>query len=212
MIQISDVSFGYRRGAPIVDRFSFRADDGVMTALTGPSGSGKSTVLYLAGLMVAPWSGSIIVDGCEVTGLSDGERSAIRGSKVGFVFQDGCLDASRTVLDNVIESTAYSGAGRGQAKLAALGLLSRLGVVVDPQRKPLSISGGQAQRVGVCRALLPNPRIVLADEPTGNLDDLSASVVLDELEAVARSGAVVVVATHDARVVARCDESVALMP
>jgi ABC-type lipoprotein export system ATPase subunit len=210
VIQMDEVSFGYRKDDPIIDRISLCAERGTMTALTGPSGSGKSTLLYLAGLMVAPWSGSIAVDGRELTGLTDLERSLFRGRNIGFVFQDGCLDASRTVLDNVIEGTAYSGEARGAASEAALLLLERLGIDVDPHRKPMAISGGQAQRVAVCRALLPNPQIVLADEPTGNLDDLSAKVVLDELQAAARSGVVVVIATHDGRVVSRCDAAVEL--
>lgn len=210
MIELHSLSFGYLEDEPILSEFSLTVQSGSVVALTGPSGCGKSTLLYLAGLMTRPWSGKVVLDGTDVTDLSDALRSAIRRSVVGFVFQDGCLDSSRTLLDNVIEATAYSGASRRDARTRALELLEHLGVSLDPRRRPVAISGGQAQRVGICRALLPHPRILLADEPTGNLDDESAASVMDELITAAKSGMSVLIATHDPRVAARCDEEVLL--
>lgn len=181
-----------------------------MTALTGPSGRGKSTLLYLLGALLTPNSGRICVGGVDVTTLGDADRAAYRAASVGFMFQDAALDPTRTVMDNVLEGALYAGVGRRVATTRALSLLVRFGVERRADGRPGEISGGQAQRIGLCRALITRPSVVLADEPTGNLDRASADVVLTALSEAAREGAVVVVASHDPVVVARCDDRIEL--
>lgn len=170
---------------------------GDVTVITGPSGCGKSTLLYLLGLMLTPTAGRIRWDGSEVSALSDAERSRLRAEQVGFVFQDALLDPSRTILDNVTEGGLYAGMRREASRERALRLLERFGVEQRADHRPGEISGGQAQRVALCRALLKDPRLILADEPSGNLDEASADVVWGALFAAATAGATVVVATHD---------------
>lgn len=201
-----DVTFGYRpREAPVLSGFSAAFAAGSMSALTGPSGSGKSTLLYLLGLMTRPQSGGVLLDGRRVDALDDAARAALRAHHFGFVFQDAALDATRTVLDNVLEAALYRRERRDTAAHRAVELLEELGVATRAHHRPGEISGGQAQRIALCRALLGEPSVVLADEPTGNLDAASTEVVLTRLRAHARSGAAVVIATHEQAVVAACD-------
>ncbi|TKJ95999.1 ABC transporter [Plantibacter flavus] len=181
-----------------------------MTALTGPSGRGKSTLLYLLGLMLQPKSGEITVEGEATSTSRDATRARIRASTFGFVFQDAALDATRTVLDNVVETTLYRRERRADATGRALALLEQFGVDVPPYRKPGQVSGGQAQRIALCRALLTEPRIVLADEPTGNLDPSSAELVIGALRAYANSGAAVALVTHSPDIAATCDAEIRL--
>lgn len=210
MLQASDLRFHYRRNTPILDGVSIQILPGEVVGLVGPSGSGKSTLLYVLGLLLNPQGGSITLNGVDATELSDNSRSRLRAHHIGFVFQDACLDLSRTILDNVLESATYNGLNRALAIPQAIDLLSELGVAVDPARRPGEISGGQAQRVALARALIHRPSVILADEPTGNLDSASAGVVLNQLVDRSRAGAAVAIATHDPRVVERCDRMVAL--
>lgn len=210
MIAAEALTFGYRRGEPIIDALSLEMPAGAMTAITGRSGRGKSTLLYLFGLLLSPQAGSLRINDRSVSTLNDPQRSLLRGQQIGFVFQDAVLDASRTVLANVLEGVAFTGGSREVATMRALRLLRQMEVEVDPSRKPGQISGGQAQRVALCRALLPAPSIILADEPTGNLDGESAATVVSRLQQEGQAGACVVVATHDPRVLAACDDVVDL--
>jgi ABC-type lipoprotein export system ATPase subunit len=134
----------------------------------------------------------------------------LRANRFGFVFQDAALDATRTVVDNVIETALYRGEPREPAIRRAHALLEQFGVDLRANAKPGHVSGGQAQRIALCRALLGDPRILLADEPTGNLDPASADVVVDAFHAQAASGAAVIVVTHDPALVARCDRRIEL--
>ncbi len=210
-IEVRDLTFSYRRGAtPVLDGVDAVLEPGAVTALTGPSGSGKSTLLYVVALLLRPHSGSLLWDGRPVDGLPDAERSRLRAAHSGFVFQDAMLDPARTVLDNVCESALFAGSDSRAARRRARGLLEELGVGHRADHRPGEISGGQAQRVALCRALLEDPEVIFADEPTGNLDHESAEVVWQTLEARARQGAVVALATHDRELVARADQVVAL--
>jgi ABC-type lipoprotein export system ATPase subunit len=200
-----EVTFGYRRGEPIVTGWSAEFPAGTVTALTGPSGSGKSTLLYLLGLMLRPHTGRVLLDGTPVQGRSDGDRARLRAHRFGFVFQDAALDATRTVLDNVVETALYRRQPRQPAVAAARTLMRRFGVDLRASHKPGQISGGQAQRIALCRALLAAPPVVLADEPTGNLDPATSRTVIAALREHAAGGAAVVIATHDPAVVAQCD-------
>lgn len=181
-----------------------------MTALTGASGRGKSTLLYLLGLMLSPSAGSVLVDGVTASGGGDAARARLRAHRFGFVFQDAALDNSRTVLDNVTEVALYRGQERSALEPAARELLERFGVDVPPERKPGQVSGGQAQRIAMCRALLCNPGIVLADEPTGNLDPVTARLVVNALREHANIGATVVIVTHTPEVAEACDSEIVL--
>lgn len=207
MVAVEGLSFGYRRGEPILEDVTFEFGSGEVTGVTGPSGRGKSTLLYLVGLLLTPWSGRVrIGEVADASGLGDVGRSRLRSARIGFVFQDAVLDPSRTVMENVVEGALYAGVGRGAARREGGRLLERFGVGLRADHRPGEVSGGQAQRVALCRALVNDPAVVLADEPTGNLDADSARVVIDALvDAAHRDGATVIIASHDARVVASAD-------
>ena len=209
MIAARALSFGYRSEA-VLDDFTVELSGGQLTAVSGVSGRGKSTLLYLFGLLLRPWSGQVEIDGQDVTELSDAVRSHIRATEIGFVFQDASLDPTRTVLDNIVEPALYSGLAPREARRRATEMVQRFSVDLRLSHRPGEVSGGQAQRVALCRALVNRPGVVLADEPTGNLDPASAAVVLDALHGYARSGATVVVASHDPQVLARADEVLSL--
>lgn len=205
-----DVTFEYVAGKPILEGFSAEFRPGTMTALTGPSGRGKSTLLYLLGLMLHPQAGEIRVDGASTGRMNDAQRAHLRAEKFGFVFQDAALDASRTVLDNVTETALYRGVNRTTVTDRAIELLDAFGVDVAPTRKPGQVSGGQAQRIALCRALLNAPSILLADEPTGNLDPTTAELVVNALHDHARTGSAVIIVTHSPDIASVCDSEVRL--
>jgi len=210
LLSAEALTFGYRADAPIITNWSAEFRAGEVVALTGPSGSGKSTLLYLLGLMLTPQSGQIRLLGRSATGLRDHERARLRAFSFGFVFQDAALDSTRTVLDNVIETALYRSQDRQSAVVRALELMERFGVALRADAKPGQVSGGQAQRIALCRALLGAPQVLLADEPTGNLDISSSAVVIDALHEQAATGSTVIVVTHDPTVVSRCDRSIEL--
>lgn len=210
VLEARGVSFSYTPAVPIVSDWSAHFPAGSMVALTGASGKGKSTLLYLLGLMLRPAAGEVLVDGVPASRLPDAATARLRAGMFGFVFQDAALDATRTVLDNVIETALYRGEPRASATSRALGLLERFGVELRAQHTPGQVSGGQAQRIALSRALLNSPRILLADEPTGNLDPTSTRVVVDALHEHAATGAAVIIVTHDPAIAARCDERIEL--
>ena len=204
------LTFGYANLPSILDDVSLTAQAGELVAITGPSGRGKSTLLYLLGLMLSPRAGAVLVDGDAVSGLRDAQRSALRAQLLGFVFQDAALDQTRTVMDNITEVCLYGDLDRNKAQQRAQRLIDQLGVQVPAHRRPGQISGGQAQRIALCRALVHDPAVLLADEPTGNLDDSSAEGVIDAMRRHAETGRAVIVVTHDPRLEQACDRSVPL--
>jgi putative ABC transport system ATP-binding protein/lipoprotein-releasing system ATP-binding protein len=225
VLAVRDLSFSYRRGAEeLFDGLSHEFTPGAVTAVTGPSGRGKSTLLYVLGLMLTPLRGQVVLDGHAVSSAADAVRSRVRAHRIGFVFQDAALDPSRTVLDSVVEPALYAGWGLGQARTRGRELLDQMGVGARADHRPGEISGGQAQRVAVCRALVTDPVVILADEPTGNLDRENAAGVLAALSAAASGNGTrqgerdgiphvertVLIATHDPFVIERADEVLAL--
>jgi lipoprotein-releasing system ATP-binding protein len=197
-LAVDDLAFSYRRGGELViDGLTHEFPHGAVTAVTGASGRGKSTLLYLIALMLTPLRGSITYDGRVVSTLRDGERSRLRAATVGFVFQDAVLDPSRSVEANVAEGSLYAGLAREQGREAGHEQLERFGIEHRAAHRPGEVSGGQAQRVALSRALAKQPALVLGDEPTGNLDHRSADVVWRAFVDVAARGATVVIATHD---------------
>ena len=209
-LRADDITFGYVPDRPVLNRWSAEFPAGRITSVTGPSGRGKSTLLYLLGLMVRPTSGRVLLDGSPVHDAGDRARARLRASVFGFVFQDAALDPTRTVLDNVTESALYRGEDPRALADRAHALMERFGVAVPGGSRPGPVSGGQAQRIALCRALLGDPPLLLADEPTGNLDPASARTVLDAFVQHARDGGTVVLVTHDPRLAAECDEHVRL--
>ena len=198
MLGVRDVRFAYRKGAE--ELFGGLTHDfapGRVTALTGASGRGKSTLLYLVGLLLTPTGGQVLLDGEPVSEASDAVRAAVRARRVGFVFQDSELDPSRRVIDSVLEPALYAGHLREDKLQRARALLEQFGLGHRADHRPGQVSGGQAQRLAVCRALLLEPDIVLADEPTGNLDADSSWDIMQILSKVNARGTTVLVATHD---------------
>jgi len=211
MIGVESLSFAYRQDLGVVlNDFTHQFSPGSVTAITGPSGCGKSTLLYILGLMLQPTSGRVMLGGQNTVDLSDYARSCLRASMIGFVFQDAILDPSRTILENVLEAGIYADLDPHDSRERALQLLSAFGVDRRADRRPGEISGGQAQRVALCRALLKHPAVILADEPTGNLDRTSGQTVWEALQRAAVEGATVVIATHDQALVQAADEAVLL--
>lgn len=210
LLEARELTFGYVPDQPLLNAWNESFERGQLTAITGVSGKGKSTLLYILGLMLRPVSGEILLNGRSYADANDRQRASLRAHVFGFVFQDAALDSTRTVIDNVLEGALYRGDRLRDSRLSALALLGQMGVRVDPLAKPGQVSGGQAQRIALCRALLGDPLLILADEPTGNLDATSAGVVFDAFKERASRGASVVVVTHDLALAALCDRRVML--
>src|SRR5699024_4713696 len=176
---------------------SLRIAPGELTAIVGPSGSGKSTLLNMIGALDRPSTGKVLVNGYDTGLLCDARLSALRGSTIGFVFQRFHLSATSTALDNVSDGLLYSGVSRRTRRREAAEMLERIGLGDRLEHEPRELSGGEQQRVAIARAVLGNPPIVLADEPTGNLDTRSGESVVQLLTDLNAAGTTVVVITHD---------------
>ena len=179
---------------------------GEIVALLGPSGSGKSTLLQAVGLLEGGFEGSIMIQGREAAAFNDAERTAMRRDTLGFVYQFHHLLPDFTALENVVIPQLVKGASRTEANARAQSLLTGLGLAERLTHRPSKLSGGEQQRVAVARALANRPALVLADEPTGNLDEATADIVFDEfLRLVREEGSAALVATHNERIAARMD-------
>ncbi|MFF1411010.1 ABC transporter ATP-binding protein [Streptomyces sp. NPDC058289] len=192
-----------------LDGAEFSIHAGEIVAIMGPSGSGKSTLLHCLAGIVTPDSGTITYAGRELSAMNDGERSALRRGEFGFVFQFGQLVPELTCVENVALPLRLTGAKRKQAERTALEWMERLQVDDLGRKRPGEVSGGQGQRVAVARALVTNPRLIFADEPTGALDSLNGELVMQLLTEAARStNAAVVLVTHETRVAAYSDREI----
>ena len=177
-------------------------------SIVGPSGSGKSTLLHLLGLLDRPSAGEYLLDGEPTAEISEARRSALRGGRIGFVFQQFHLLPHRTVLDNVLLATLYSGVPRAERRERALAALDRVHLSHRLHFVPTTLSGGERQRVAVARAVVAAPRVLLADEPTGNLDTQNSAGVLDLFDELHGDGLTLVVITHDQAVSSRAERRV----
>ena len=188
--------------------FNLTVNEGEFVAVTGPSGSGKTTFLTIAGLLEAFSAGSYRLDGIDVSRMGDNERSRIRNQKIGFIFQAFNLIPDLSVLDNIEVPLRYRGMGGAERKKRAQDALARVGLSARARHYPAELSGGQQQRVAIARALAGEPRLLLADEPTGNLDSAMARSVMELLEELHRDGATIVMVTHDPQLAARAQRNV----
>jgi putative ABC transport system ATP-binding protein len=179
-------------------------------ALTGPSGSGKSTLMNVLGCLDTPSGGEYRLDGAVVSGLDEAELASVRNRKIGFVFQNFYLMPRMTALDNVAQPLIYRGIAPARRRELAEEALGRVGLGDRTRHRPNQMSGGQRQRVAVARALVGRPELLLADEPTGNLDSRTAAEILDLFTALHASGQTVIIVTHDPGVAACCRRVVRL--
>ena len=188
-------------GSPVLAGISLDIEPGELVAVMGPSGSGKSTLLHCMSGVLTPTHGSVRYGDEELSALGDGPRSRTRLRNFGFVFQDGQLLPELSNVDNVALPAMLNGVSRGAARKRAMELLDQLGLGGLADRRPAQVSGGQAQRVTIARALVANPGIVFADEPTGALDQSTGHEVMQMLTTIVRqSGASLVMVTHDPKV------------
>jgi len=209
VIEIQDVKKIYRMGDIEVfalNGVSLRVQQGEMVAITGPSGSGKSTLMNIIGCLDTPTSGSYILDRVDVSKMSDDEQAAVRNKKIGFVFQTFNLLPRTPALDQVELPMVYAGAPdrqqRARAALESVGLGDRM------HHRPNELSGGEQQRVAIARALVNNPSIILADEPTGNLDSKSGAEIIGIFKRLNSEGMTIILVTHDPGIAAQAQRAI----
>ncbi|TQM92844.1 ABC transporter ATP-binding protein [Roseinatronobacter monicus] len=214
-LSLQTISKTYNAGKPnevkVLNEASLKLDRGEIVALVAPSGAGKSTLLHIAGLLDTPDTGAVMIDGADMTRLGDRARTAARRGQVGFVYQFHHLLPEFSALENVILPQLANAVPQAKAEARARELLERVGISARAEHRPAALSGGEQQRVAFCRALANTPSLLLADEPTGNLDPATSDQVFGALMALVRdTGLTALIATHNLELARRMDRVVQL--
>jgi putative ABC transport system ATP-binding protein len=213
VLELSAVTKAYPGQPPVtaLAGVSLTIRQGELAAIIGPSGSGKSTLLHVMGILDRPTTGIVKVTGLDIARCADSELAALRATRIGFVFQQFFLAEHATVLENVADGLLYTGTRAAVRRKAALAALGRVGLAHRARARPTQLSGGERQRIAIARALVGRPAIVLADEPTGNLDSVNGRAIVTLLEELNADGATIVVITHDRGLAGRLPRQVEML-